>query len=462
MIGIVGAGITGLTLHHCLRKRGVESVVFEASDEPGGTIRSLREDGRLLECGPQRTRLTPVIRDLIDEVDLDDRIIEANDGPLYVYQSGSLGRAPLSVRSALRTDLLTWRGKLSVLAEPFAGPPVADESVAEYLERAFGKEFARRVAGPLYSALYATDPADMPVAHSLKRALDRFGIGRSILLSLLGSRLRGRSPPPVVSFINGLQTLPTALADLHADNISLNTAVRSVNETERGYELRSDSGTTAVDEVVLTTPAPVTASLIDGVDPTTADALRELTYNPLAVVHLDTDVSLEGHGHLIPHSESLVTRGVTWNAGLFPPRTERPAREDGTRISASTGRAGIYTCFLGGAKTTEVVDWDDDRLGAVAASEFTTVTGVVADPIRVHRLRPGMPAYDQSWMASSRIDPPPGIHLCANYESRAGIPGRVRRARRLAARLAEQAARAEPRPDTRAPPDRDGSRAAGD
>ncbi|HJR53873.1 MAG TPA: FAD/NAD(P)-binding protein, partial [Gemmatimonadota bacterium] len=54
MIGIVGAGLTGLALAHELARRGVEHVVLEAADRPGGVIESARVDGRVLDFGPQR------------------------------------------------------------------------------------------------------------------------------------------------------------------------------------------------------------------------------------------------------------------------------------------------------------------------------------------------------------------------------------------------------------------------
>lgn len=435
MIGIVGAGITGLSLHHHLERRGVESTVFEAAAEPGGVLRTVHKDGHVLECGPQRTRLTPVVHYLVESVGLNDRVVEAADVPLYVYNSGTLGRVPLSLRAALTTDLLSWRGKLRVLLEPFVKPPQESETVDEYLTRAFGPEFATYVGGPLYAGLYASDPDEMPVEHSIRRALDRFGIGRSVLFTLLRTQLKGRSPPPAVSFHNGMQELPRTLYERYSDNVSLNAPVRTIGETDHGYELATDDTTTLVDEVVITTPAPTAASILELISPDSAEALRDLTYNPLAIAHLHADASFVGAGHQIPFADPYVTLGVTWNDSLFG-RESHTSPETSRAVSAATGREGVYTCFLGGAKTPDAVEWSDDRLGAIAATEFEEMTGVPAEPLHVHRLSLGMPAYDRSWDALRRVDPPAGIHLCANYESRAGIPGRVRQGKQLATVLA--------------------------
>lgn len=434
MIGIIGAGITGLSLHHHLERRGVESTVFEAGAEPGGVLRTVHKDGHILECGPQRTRLTPVVHDLVEAVGLNDQIVEAADVPLYVCNSGTLGQVPFSLRMALTTDLLSWRGKLRILLEPFTAPLQEGETVETFLTRTFGHEFATRVGGPLYAGLYASDPDEMPVEHSIRRALDKFGIGRSVLFKFLQTQLTGRSPPPAVSFRNGMQELPRTLYEQSSNNVSLNAPVRTIGEDDHGYELATDDTTTTVDEVVITTPAPAAASLLEPIDSDSAEALRDLTYNPLAIVHLHADTSLVGAGHQIPFAEPYVTLGTTWNDGLFGRECHADPETAGT-ASAATGREGIYTCFLGGAKTPDAVEWSDDRLAAIAATEFEETTGVPTEPLHVHRLSLGMPAYDHSWDALRRVNPPEGVNLCANYESRAGIPGRVRQGKQLAAAL---------------------------
>ena len=108
-VGVVGGGITGLAIHHYLREAGVESVVFEASDEPGGVIRSRRVEGRVLDFGPQRTRLTPAIAELVSSLDLDAELREAADVSLYVYHHGKLRTVPQTPREAVTTHLLSWR-----------------------------------------------------------------------------------------------------------------------------------------------------------------------------------------------------------------------------------------------------------------------------------------------------------------------------------------------------------------
>lgn len=425
-VGIVGAGVSGLALAHYLDCDDEAFVVFEASDEPGGVVRSRVVDGRVLDLGPQRTRLTPAIRDVVSELGLTATLRRGAEQPLYVYHDGALRRAPTTIPSALTTDLLSVPGKLRVLGEPFSAPPRDDETVGAYLRRAFGREVADRFVGPLYAGLYGSDPDEMPVRHSFGRAVERLGSPRSLLFVAVRHRLADRDVPPVVSFEDGLGALPRALADRYADRIRLETPVRAVEPSEESgagesdpssYRLLTDDGETTVDRVVLTTPAATTARLLEPTAPAAADALAGLTYNPLAAVYVVADGGLDAAGFQVAFDESLALRGVTSNHGLF-------------------GRYGLHTCYVGG-HDADVFEASDDQLGERVADEFGVATGPDARPIHVHRIRPGMPAYDQSWDALDDLELPDGLHLCANYTARAGIPGRFEQAERVAADLAE-------------------------
>ncbi|MDI1320079.1 MAG: FAD-dependent oxidoreductase, partial [bacterium] len=51
-IAIVGAGITGLTAAYRLSRQGHAVTVLERGAQPGGSVRSIREYGYLIEAGP--------------------------------------------------------------------------------------------------------------------------------------------------------------------------------------------------------------------------------------------------------------------------------------------------------------------------------------------------------------------------------------------------------------------------
>lgn len=417
MIGIVGGGLTGLLLSERLGELGVDHVVFEADPQPGGVIRTVLEGGRVLELGPQRTRLVPPVAALVEALGLGPELVLAEpELPLYVYREGRLRLAPLTPAGALRTDLLTLRGKARVLLEPFTARGAPEESVAGFLRRKFGREAYEHLLGPLYGGLYASDPADMVMRYSLSRALESFGVRGSLLVAMARWAFRRRAPAPACSFRRGLGELVRALYERRRGHVRLGEPVRRIAADGGGYVLETERGEARVDEVVITAPAGAAAELLRRLDRDVASRLSRLNYNPLAVVHLHSEVEgLRGLGYQVSLAERLVTRGVTWNASMF-------------------GRAGVYTAYLGGARHPEVVEMPDERIAELAVREFAEVTGGGAAPIRVSRVR--MPAWDRSWSALDGLRLPDRIHLCANYESRPGIPGRLAAAAALARRLA--------------------------
>jgi oxygen-dependent protoporphyrinogen oxidase len=412
MICIVGAGLTGLALAHELAKRGVDHVVLEATDRPGGVIRSARVGGRVLDFGPQRFRMTESLAALVGELGLEGEVVRApEDLPLFVYAHGALREVPFSLSALVTGDLLTWRGKLRLAWEPLTTGPREDERVSTLLARKLGREAYERLAGPLYGGLFASDPADMIVGQSLAGTLRELGVRRSFLSRLL-SRGGSITPPAACSFREGLQTLTDALHAANPGSVRLGTPVRGLRRSKAGWAIESDGGVVDASAVVLTCEAPEASRLLTQVAPGTADRLAKLNYNPLAVVHLDVpDAGLRGLGYQVALGEDLATRGVTWNESLF-------------------GRPGIHTAFLGGAARPEVIDNPDDGLGAIAAAEFRHVTGREARALRVTRVR--MPAWDATWRAVEGLAPPFGIRFAASWESRPGIAGRLQRARTLA------------------------------
>lgn len=418
-IAIVGGGISGLALLHELRRREADAVLYEAAAEPGGVIRSLASDGRILDSGPQRTRLVPAIARLVAELGLGGELVTARPGlPLFVWRNGRLRLVPRSASELRRTSLLSLGGKLRVLLEPLAGPPRSDETVADLFVRSFGGEAYGALLGPLFGGIYGTDPARMRVRHSLAELLDEVGARRSMLLALLRRRRAGETAPPPVTFRDGMQALPRALARAHPDRVRLEAPVRSVARADRGWEFEAGGGRVTAETVVLATPADAAAAILREAAPEAAGRLGRLAYNRLVVVHLHADCPLDGYGYQVAFGEELETRGVTWNASLF-------------------GRDGVYTAYLGGARNQEPAGRSDPELGETAAGEFEAVTGCRTRTLRVSPTR--MPAFDLSWEALDRLELPPGIRLCASYLSRPGITGRLKAATELAEELTASA-----------------------
>jgi len=402
-----------------LALRGVPCVLFEASARAGGVLRSSREAGRLLEWGPQRLRLTPELRTLVDELGLTDELLFAPPAaPLHVARASRLHPVPRSLGALLRGSLLSPAGRLRMLFEPLTAPVRPAETVAEALRRKFGDEAYRVLVGPLFGGLYASDPANMRAADSLARFVGRAGSPRSLLLRALRA---APGAPPACSFREGVATLPAAMAGALGSIVRREHPVATLRPDGPTWRLSIDGGRTQppdggpFSDVVLAVPADRAGGMLTEVAPAAAQRLSRLTYNRLAMVHMQAaGRPLPGFGYQVAFGEPLETRGVTFNDALF-------------------GRDGVVTAFLGGARNVQLPGWPDDRVAAVAEAEFRRITGRTARALEVSR--PRVPSYDLSWAALDDLRLPRGVHLCAGYLERAGVTGRLSQAERLVRKL---------------------------
>jgi protoporphyrinogen oxidase len=188
----------------------------------------------------------------------------------------------------------------------------------------------------------------MEVGLSLMHVLRELDVGRSFALGLLrrGGRL---APPAACSFRSGMQALPRALAAKLGDRVRLSTHVSGIAKHPTGWQLATAAGTVHAEHVVLTTPAGAAARLLADAEPAAATALGALTYNPLAVVHLDAETELRGLGFQVSFTEhDRALRGVTYNASphrrlRFHDRHRRTRRQLGVGLQldeTGPGRCG--------------------------------------------------------------------------------------------------------------------------
>ena len=91
-VGILGAGISGLSAAYALAQKGISATVYEQTSAVGGAMHSVRQDDWLVEEGPNTLMVKSQANwDLLEELGLDDVIVEANDiaKKRFVVKNGS-------------------------------------------------------------------------------------------------------------------------------------------------------------------------------------------------------------------------------------------------------------------------------------------------------------------------------------------------------------------------------------
>ncbi|MBP1636451.1 MAG: protoporphyrinogen oxidase [Acidobacteria bacterium] len=452
---VVGGGITGLsaafTLQEEARRRGLalDLALLEAADQPGGHARTLREDGFLVEAGPNGfLAREPETLALIDEVGATPRLVEARPEAKrrFIVRGGRLHRVPESPPTFLTSSALSLRGKLRLAAEIFApGPPEGvDETVFEFARRRIGAEAAEMLVDAAVSGISAGDSRALSVAAQFPMMIEMEREHGGLIKAMIARRKTGPGGSRLLSFDGGLRTLTEALAGRLGDVVRPETAVQSIGRQPSGWRAVTNRGAFDADEILLAGAARASARLVADLDPELAAALDAIPYSGVSLVALAYEVGdvpreLDGYGYLVTRPERLATLGVVWESSLFPGR-------------APEGMA-LLRVFLGGARQPGIVAESEAAALAIAREELRRVMGIEAPPARswVFRWPQAIAQYTVGHLERvaairGRVQRHPGLTVCgASYDgvafNNAIVSGR-KAARALAARL-EAGAREE-------------------
>jgi oxygen-dependent protoporphyrinogen oxidase len=379
---VLGAGIAGLAAAVALQAAGREVAVLEAGDAAGGVMRSERIGGFLVDRGPSLFRVSPEAGAFLRQNGLSDGLVPA--GPEARIRSllvdGKLVPAPGGIAAAIATPLLSARGKLRVLAEPFVRRGDASgESVAEFVARRLGPEALDRLVAPFLVGVYAGDErrlgaeAVFPSLVGYERAAG--SIVRGALRAGLRSRERASGPGWSGSWSTreGVSGLARALADRLGERVRLRAAVRALARESGAVRLETDAGALRARRVVVALPAWSAAPLLRPLDAALGDGLARIEYAPIASVALGIAAGrARGVGFLVPAREKLDLLGALFPSRVFPDRAP-PGRD-------------LATCLLGGARWPRATEADDAELVDRARTGLDRALGAVsAETIAITR-----------------------------------------------------------------------------
>ncbi|MBI2091606.1 MAG: protoporphyrinogen oxidase, partial [Deltaproteobacteria bacterium] len=245
---VIGGGIAGLTAAWRLFEAGRQFTLLEQSGSVGGCIKTLNERGYLLELGPNTFLNSSVeLWDLAKSVGILDLKIETPEKigkKRYVFKNDRLAAVPAGPK-ILFSPILSARGRLRLLAEPFikskyarsSTNAYADESMASFVKRRLGDEVLNYLVTPFVSGIFAGDPERLSIKAifpKLAEAEQKFG---SIFKGM--SSLKGEiKSSGMGSFIAGIGTLPLAIESRLKDSIIKNAAVQEISRLNNGYNIR--------------------------------------------------------------------------------------------------------------------------------------------------------------------------------------------------------------------------------
>lgn len=438
---VVGGGIAGLAAARRLEAAlpGSEVVLVEGDPRLGGKIATERVDGFVIEAAPDSfLSRKPRGVGLCEELDLADELVGRRPEyertfvrrgtQLHPLPSGLTGMVPTNLDALADSALLSPEGKERIAAE--VDVPVergdADESIASFFSRRFGRETYEALVEPLATGIYGGDGEGLSLIATFPqlRALE---LEHGSVIRGLRARSSGAEGerPAFLTLRAGMERLVAALvAALGRTRLVTGCSARGVTRDGGGYRIELDDGRALeTDVVVVAVPAFASAELLVGLDERLAAAHAEIPYASSVVVTLafrEEDLShpLDGYGYVVPRLESTDVLACTWTSRKWEAR----APEGAVLVRLYAGRHG------GRDLTLE----SDDDLVALVREELSLLE-IRADPTlaRVRRWPLGMPQYVLGHRArlariESLVREHPGLALAGAAYRGVGIPDCVR------------------------------------
>ncbi|GIW19811.1 MAG: hypothetical protein KatS3mg065_0107 [Chloroflexota bacterium] len=356
IVAIVGAGIAGLVVAHRLAAMGVPTAIVDAAPRPGGRITTRRQDGLVLEAGPDGFLAGPAVLALCRELGLEGELVEPLPpaatsilwrGRLHPLPPGTAAGVPVALRGFWPTALLRPWEKARVLLDlvlPGEGDALAlDDPLGPALRRRLGRAVVERLVEPLLGGLHGGGLDDLSggaVAPWLVDVLRRGSLVRGL------RRRHGAAPMRLLSLHGGMERLVEELARGLEGRAKwhLGRGAEGVARGPEGWRIVLEDGSSLeAAGLVLACPAPAAGRLVEGVDGELARLLGTIAYGSLAVVNLayreaDLGRAPEGHGFLVPRAEPGRLRGVSWASRKWPGRAPPASSWRGRSSTSSPDR----------------------------------------------------------------------------------------------------------------------------
>jgi oxygen-dependent protoporphyrinogen oxidase len=387
---VVGAGISGLAAAHALGAAlpdEVEVLVLEGSPVIGGKLRAGEVAGLPCDLGAEALlNRRPEAVALARAVGLTDDIVHPAVTGAAVWTRGAVRVMPRTVMGvpvdldALgRSGIVSRTGIARARFEPWLPYAAIDASHADtvsvgaLVDRRFGAEITDRLVEPLLGGVYAGDARQLSLAAAAPQVARLAANGS--LLRAAASTDSAAAEPVFAGIRGGVGRLPAAVAAGSRARIRTGATVRELHHRAGGgWDLvvgpTADAERVGADAVVLATPAPASARLLDEVSSQAATQLRRIEYAVMAVVTLAYPsavvADLRGSGFLVPPVDGRAVKAATFSANKWQWLGRLCERESVTLLRASIGRHGGEA----------VLQRDDGELVEMAAGDLEDAVGL--------------------------------------------------------------------------------------
>jgi len=283
-VGIIGAGIAGLSAGYRLVKQGVHPVIFEKDSFLGGRLSSEKINGFTIDRGAYTIPDSHhYFLKLIQEFGLSDDLVET-PGTASTFS----GRQEHKIKVNSPKDFLLYKlldlknkkdliklfvyakslGKKLNLHDPTKKTlDLEKEKVSDYLIKNYSKELLEKIAYPIFADLFLGVPEDNSKAVFL-------------------SALRNLTHFKIFTLNKGMDEVAKKMGEKL--NVKNKTIVRRVYKNEKAntfhVEVERDPTIYEFDKIIFALPLPLVAELYDNLPEPLRTTLRKICYTPSIVV----------------------------------------------------------------------------------------------------------------------------------------------------------------------------------
>ncbi len=336
-LAIIGGGISGLSLAYYLQDK-FEITIFE-KEKWGGKAYTQKVDNYLFEEGVNGfLSNSPKTLELCKEIGIEPIKANENAKKRYIYDD-KLIEIPLKPIDFIKSDIMSFKGKIRLLKEFFIKPKCEEESVEEFAVRRLGKEFNDKMMIPMLAGIYASTPeiTSMNAAFpKLKKIECEYG---SLFKGMMKLKRGGQPSGELHSFEWGMSEF-------------INRLKEKIKATFVQQEIKDIDELKDFDKIVLATPAYESASILKKYEKLSS-LLKKIKYNPVAIVGFDyEDIKPVGFGILTIKEKSL---GILMDKYIFPNR-------NGIRV------------MVGGARYPEIKNLNEKEIIEIAKKDVEKIT----------------------------------------------------------------------------------------
>ena len=310
----------------------VRLILLEASDELGGKVRTVKENGFIMESGADSivARKANALS-FIEELGLESEVVFNATGISFLYTDGELKPIPLdsvfgipaSLESLAKSTLISAEGKVEALKDFYTKNErfTKSDSIGEFLEYFLGKELVEKQIAPVLSGVYSGNLSNLTIESTLPYLLDYKEQYGSIIkgFGVHKEKFKASGEKKFLSFKNGLGSLVDAY-EQKLENVEIRKGVRvdRIEKVHNRYKVTfKDKESVDADYVVLSIPHDAARRLID--DKELEKEFRAFQNSSMISVYAGFDIPdhllpLDGTGFIKANGHEIICDACTWTS----------------------------------------------------------------------------------------------------------------------------------------------------